>query len=96
MSRGTAISTLVVFALSLNLRPAARQTWGFDDRQARSLTDRADDGRNMPDALEMAAVTASLLHMPVRHVLVGSTGRIGVTLPMENVRPGIEHARNSV
>src|SRR6266481_1185069 len=44
------------------------------------------------DALEMAAVAARLLHMPVRHVLVGSTGRIGVTMPMENVRPGISEA----
>ena len=40
---------------TLNLRPAARQTWGFDDRKARSLTDRADDSRAMPDALEVAA-----------------------------------------
>ncbi|MGH9202555.1 MAG: amidase family protein, partial [Vicinamibacterales bacterium] len=40
---------------TLNLRPAARKTWGFDDRKARSMTDRADDARNMPDALEVAA-----------------------------------------
>ena len=40
---------------TLNLRPAARKTWGFDDRKARSLTDRADDARTMPDALEVAA-----------------------------------------
>jgi amidase len=40
---------------TLNLRPAARKTWGFDDRKARSLTDRVDDARNMPDALEAAA-----------------------------------------
>ena len=40
---------------TLNLRPAARKTWGFDDRKARSLTDRADGARNMPDALEVAA-----------------------------------------
>ncbi len=40
---------------TLNLRPAARKEWGFDDRTARSLTDAADTNPKMPDALEMAA-----------------------------------------
>src|SRR5690606_26594759 len=40
---------------TLNLRPAARERWGFDARKARSLTDRADDAPDMPDALEVAA-----------------------------------------
>src|SRR5579872_2915654 len=40
---------------TLNLRPSARKTWGFDDRKARSLTDAADDNPKMPDALEVAA-----------------------------------------
>ena len=40
---------------TLNLRPAARAAWGFDARKARSLTDKADDAANMPDALETAA-----------------------------------------
>jgi Asp-tRNA(Asn)/Glu-tRNA(Gln) amidotransferase A subunit family amidase len=40
---------------TLNLRPAARKTWGFDERKARSLTDRVDNARDMPDALEVAA-----------------------------------------
>ena len=40
---------------TLNLRPATRTKWGFDARKARSLTDRADDSRSMPDALEVAA-----------------------------------------
>jgi amidase len=40
---------------TINLRPATRTKWGFDDRKARSLTDRADDSRSMPDALEVAA-----------------------------------------
>jgi len=48
--------------------------------------------QGMKDALEMTAVAAKLLHMPVRHVLVGSTGRIGVTMPMENVWSGISEA----
>src|SRR5262245_52707591 len=45
-----------VNALStLNLRPAARERWGFDPRKARSMTDRADSAVDMPDALETAA-----------------------------------------
>ncbi|HKH69846.1 MAG TPA: amidase [Vicinamibacterales bacterium] len=40
---------------TLNLRPAARAAWKFDARKARSLTDKADSGANMPDALETAA-----------------------------------------
>ncbi|HSP66882.1 MAG TPA: amidase [Bryobacteraceae bacterium] len=45
-----------VNALStLNLRPPARKTWGFDERKARSMTDRDDNHPNMPDALEVAA-----------------------------------------
>jgi amidase len=40
---------------TLNLRPAARRSRGFDDRKARSLTDSMDDAPNMPDALEVAA-----------------------------------------
>jgi Asp-tRNA(Asn)/Glu-tRNA(Gln) amidotransferase A subunit family amidase len=40
---------------TLNLRPAARERWGFDARKARSLTDRTDAAADMPDALETAA-----------------------------------------
>jgi len=40
---------------TLNLRPAARKEWGFEDRKARSLTDLADADPAMPDALEVAA-----------------------------------------
>ena len=40
---------------TLNLRPAARKTWGFDNRKARSMTDLVDQSRDMPDALEVAA-----------------------------------------
>jgi len=39
---------------TLNLRPATRKAWGFDDRKARSLTDSIDAKENMPDALEVA------------------------------------------
>lgn len=41
--------------ITLNLRPAARRAWGFDDRKARSMTDSTDAASNMPDALEVAA-----------------------------------------
>jgi len=41
--------------ITLNLRPAARQAWGFDARKARSITDPVDDDPSMPDALETAA-----------------------------------------
>ena len=40
---------------TLNLRPTARVAWKFDDRKARSLTDKTDAAANMPDALETAA-----------------------------------------
>ncbi len=48
------------------------------------------------DALEMTAVVAKELHMPADHVLVGSTGRIGVALPMPRVRAGILAAVRSL
>lgn len=41
--------------ITLNLRPAARQAWGFDDRKARSMTDPLDAAPAMPDAFETAA-----------------------------------------
>jgi amidase len=41
--------------MTLNLRPAARKKWGFDDRKARSMTDPTDSDPSMPDALEVAA-----------------------------------------
>jgi Asp-tRNA(Asn)/Glu-tRNA(Gln) amidotransferase A subunit family amidase len=40
---------------TLNLRPAARKAWGFDDHHSRSNTDAKDDDSAMPDALEVAA-----------------------------------------
>jgi amidase len=46
--------------MTLNLRPAARKKWGFDDRKARSLTDPVDDDPNVPDALESAAALDEL------------------------------------
>ena len=40
---------------TLNLRPPARKSRGFDDRKARSMTDLDDNNPNMPDALEVAS-----------------------------------------
>src|SRR5262249_5700481 len=40
---------------TLNLRPATRKAWGFDDHHARSITDLTDNDPRMPDALEVAA-----------------------------------------
>jgi len=48
--------------------------------------------QGLADAKAMTALTGKLLHMPAEQVLVGSTGRIGVNMPMANVRSGIEAA----
>lgn len=48
--------------------------------------------QGLKDAYAMTAELAKLLHMPKEHVLVGSTGRIGVTMPMVNVVTGIREA----
>ncbi len=41
------------------------------------------------DAREMVRFTERALKLPTGTALVGSTGRIGVTLPMDNIRAGI-------
>jgi glutamate N-acetyltransferase/amino-acid N-acetyltransferase len=48
--------------------------------------------QGLKDALDMADFTEVALDFPKGSVLVGSTGRIGVTLPMNNVRAGIIEA----
>lgn len=48
--------------------------------------------QGMADAREMVRFTAEALNLPKGSVLVGSTGRIGVTMPMDNVRAGIIEA----
>jgi glutamate N-acetyltransferase/amino-acid N-acetyltransferase len=48
--------------------------------------------QGLKDAREMTAMLAQQFHMPEQHVLVGSTGRIGVTMPMANVKRGIFEA----
>ena len=44
------------------------------------------------DAFEMADFTERTLNLSQGSVLVGSTGRIGLALPMDNVRAGIIEA----
>ena len=48
--------------------------------------------QGMKDALAMVAETAGILGIPDRDVLVCSTGRIGMPMPMENVISGIREA----
>ncbi|HZT23653.1 MAG TPA: bifunctional ornithine acetyltransferase/N-acetylglutamate synthase, partial [Verrucomicrobiae bacterium] len=48
--------------------------------------------QGLADAREMVSFTERTLHLPRGSALVASTGRIGVTLPMENVKGGIAAA----
>ena len=48
--------------------------------------------QGLEDAQEMVRYAERALNFPKGSVLVGSTGRIGVTLPMDNVRAGIIEA----
>src|SRR6059058_3734592 len=48
--------------------------------------------QGMKDALATAEFTEKALALPAGSALVGSTGRIGVMLPMDNVRAGIIEA----
>jgi|ERR1043166_7093036 glutamate N-acetyltransferase/amino-acid N-acetyltransferase len=52
--------------------------------------------QGLKDARRMTQIVARELHMPVPHVLVSSTGRIGVPLPMQNVEFGIFSALNAL
>jgi len=45
--------------------------------------------QGLADAREMTAFLARQFHLSADHVLVGSTGRIGITMPMVNVKRGI-------
>ena len=48
--------------------------------------------QGLRDAETMAKVTAAQFHLSPQDVLVASTGRIGVTMPMANVKQGILEA----
>ena len=53
---------------------AARKTWGFDERKARTLTGEVDNDPNMPDALEVAAAQDRQLALQALGVHVGRAG----------------------
>lgn len=48
--------------------------------------------QGLADALDMVTFTEQSLNLPRGSALVGSTGRIGLTLPIDNVRAGIIEA----
>src|SRR5271156_2952918 len=48
--------------------------------------------QGMADAREMVSFTEKTLVLSAGRALVGSTGRIGVTMPMDNIRAGILEA----
>jgi len=48
--------------------------------------------QGLADAREMVSFTERALDLPAGSALVGSTGRIGVTMPMDNIRAGIVEA----
>ncbi len=52
--------------------------------------------QGLADAREMAQFAAQQLILSAKKVLVGSTGRIGVTLPMQNVKRGILDASKAL
>ena len=52
--------------------------------------------QGMADAREMAALTGQALGLNSTNILVGSTGRIGIQLPMANVRSGITEVATKV
>ncbi|MBD3183470.1 bifunctional glutamate N-acetyltransferase/amino-acid acetyltransferase ArgJ [Candidatus Poribacteria bacterium] len=52
--------------------------------------------QGLKDAIRMAQLTAELLNISPELVLIGSTGRIGVPMPMEKVEAGIKKAFNKL
>jgi glutamate N-acetyltransferase / amino-acid N-acetyltransferase len=48
--------------------------------------------QGLADAREMVSFTERAFNFPAGSALVGSTGRIGVTMPMDNIRAGIIEA----
>jgi len=48
--------------------------------------------QGLADARDMVSFTEATLALPKGSALVGSTGRIGVTMPMDNIRAGIIEA----
>jgi glutamate N-acetyltransferase/amino-acid N-acetyltransferase len=74
------------------IRSGIAQAVVVNSGNANACTGRA----GMRDAREMTRVAAELLGLPEESVLVGSTGRIGVPMPMDRVREGIEAAAKAL
>jgi glutamate N-acetyltransferase/amino-acid N-acetyltransferase len=70
------------------MKPGTAQALVVNSGNANACTGR----QGMKDAFEMVRFTERALALPQGSVLVGSTGRIGVALPMDNVRAGIIEA----
>ncbi|MGE4182986.1 MAG: bifunctional glutamate N-acetyltransferase/amino-acid acetyltransferase ArgJ, partial [Limisphaerales bacterium] len=70
------------------VRKGVAQALVINSGNANACTGRT----GLRDARTMTSVTAKALGLDPELVLVGSTGRIGVTLPMDNVRAGIAQA----
>jgi glutamate N-acetyltransferase/amino-acid N-acetyltransferase len=71
-----------------HLRGGTAQAIVVNSGNANACTGR----QGLKDARAMAALTAAAFSLPPAQVLVASTGRIGVPLPMPNVRAGIAQA----
>ena len=71
-----------------HLRGGTAQAIVVNSGNANACTGR----QGLKDARAMAALTAAAFSLPPAQVLVASTGRIGVPLPMPNVRAGIADA----
>jgi glutamate N-acetyltransferase / amino-acid N-acetyltransferase len=70
------------------VRKGRAQTVVVNSGNANACTGR----QGLKDAFAMARFTEQALALPKGSALVGSTGRIGVALPMDNVRAGIVEA----
>jgi glutamate N-acetyltransferase/amino-acid N-acetyltransferase len=70
------------------MKKGAAQVVVVNSGNANACTGR----QGMADAREMVSFTEKTLALSVGRALVGSTGRIGVTMPMDNVRAGILEA----
>ena len=70
------------------MKRATAQAVVINSGNANACTGR----QGLADARDMVTFTEQTLDVPPGSGLVGSTGRIGVTLPMDNVRAGILEA----
>jgi len=70
------------------MKKGAAQVVVVNSGNANACTGR----QGMADAREMVSFTEKTLALSAGRALVGSTGRIGVTMPMDNIRAGIMEA----